>query len=68
MDICLYNGTLLSGSSMLAQCAVLIKDTKIADVFSQKRFEQKSFPSSTRLIDVNGAYIAPGFIDRRFAP
>ncbi|MDR2802706.1 MAG: N-acetylglucosamine-6-phosphate deacetylase [Treponema sp.] len=63
MGICLYNGTLLSGSSALKQCAVLINGSKIEDVFSQKRFEQKTFTSGMRLIDVNGAYIAPGFID-----
>ncbi|MDR0409827.1 MAG: N-acetylglucosamine-6-phosphate deacetylase [Spirochaetaceae bacterium] len=63
MDICLHNGTLIYGSSALADCAVLIKDSKIADVFSRKRFEQKTFPSDTLIIDVKGAYIAPGFID-----
>lgn len=63
MDICLHNGTLINGSSSLAQCAVLIKDGKIADVFSQNRFEQKKFSDDTRIINVNGAYITPGFID-----
>ncbi|MDR2098073.1 MAG: N-acetylglucosamine-6-phosphate deacetylase [Spirochaetaceae bacterium] len=63
MGICLYNGTLLNGSSALKQCAVLINGSKIEDVFSQKRFEQKNFSNDVRLIDVNGAFIAPGFID-----
>ncbi|AEE17438.1 N-acetylglucosamine-6-phosphate deacetylase [Treponema brennaborense] len=63
MSICLYNGTLLSGFSVMEKCAVLIEDGKIADVFSQKRFEQKRFASKVRLIDVEGAYIAPGLID-----
>ena len=63
MAICLYNGTLLSGFSVMEQCAVLIEDGKIADVFSQKRFEKKHFEPDTRLFDVQGAYIAPGFID-----
>jgi len=63
MSICLHNGTLLSGFSVMENCAVLIEDGKISDVFSQKRFEQKKFPPSVRVVDVEGAYIAPGFID-----
>ncbi|MDR2601910.1 MAG: N-acetylglucosamine-6-phosphate deacetylase [Spirochaetaceae bacterium] len=63
MGLCLHNGTLLNGSSAIPQCAVLINDSKIEDVFSQKRFEQKKFAPDVRLIDVEGAYIAPGFID-----
>ena len=35
----------------------------VSDVFSQKRFEQRHFASDVRIIDVDGAYIAPGFID-----
>ncbi|MDR0760365.1 MAG: N-acetylglucosamine-6-phosphate deacetylase, partial [Treponema sp.] len=34
-----------------------------SDVFSKKRFEKKQFPRSTEILDVEGAYIAPGFID-----
>ncbi len=63
MSICLYNGTILSGFSVMEKCAVLIEDGQIADVFNQKRFEQKKFDSSVRLIDVEGSYIAPGLID-----
>ncbi|MBO5137543.1 MAG: N-acetylglucosamine-6-phosphate deacetylase [Spirochaetaceae bacterium] len=63
MAICLYNGTLISGFSVMEKCAVLIENGKVEDVFSQKRFEKKHFDSSTKLFDVNGAYISPGFID-----
>ncbi len=63
MSICLYNGTLLSGFAVMEKCAVLIEDGQIADVFSHKRFEQKKFPASTRVYDVEGAFIAPGLID-----
>lgn len=63
MSICLYNGTLLSGFSTMEECAVLIEDGKIADVFSQKRFEKRRFDPGTRLFDVDGAFISPGFID-----
>ncbi|MFI3258373.1 MAG: N-acetylglucosamine-6-phosphate deacetylase [Spirochaetales bacterium] len=63
MDICLYNGTVLTGFSKMDNCAVLIQDGSIADVFSQRRFEKRNFGSNVRLIDVQGAFIAPGFID-----
>ncbi|MCL2721555.1 MAG: N-acetylglucosamine-6-phosphate deacetylase [Treponema sp.] len=47
----------------MEKCAVLAEDGFISDVFSQKRFEKRKFDNSVKLIDVNGAYIAPGFID-----
>jgi len=46
----------------MEDCAVLVENGQIADVFSNKRFEQRRF-DNTLLIDVNGAIIAPGFID-----
>ena len=63
MTVCLHNGILLSGISVMENCAVLVHDGLIEDVFNEKRFAQKKFDSSVKLIDVNGAYIAPGFID-----
>ena len=62
-SVCLYNGTVLTGLAAMEQCAVLIEDGIISDVFSQKRFEKREFDNSVRLIDVGGANIAPGFID-----
>jgi len=47
----------------MENCAVLAEDGFISDVFSYKRFQQKNFDDSVQLIDVGGAYIAPGFID-----
>ena len=47
----------------MENCAVLIEDGLISDVFSQKRFDQRRFESDVRIIDVGGAYVAPGFID-----
>ena len=44
-------------------CAVLVEDGLIVDVFSEKRFLQKQFGADTQIIDVHGAAIAPGFID-----
>jgi len=61
--VCLYNGTVLTGFAAMENCAVLVEDGFISDVFSYKRFQRKNFDNSVRLIDVGGACIAPGFID-----
>ena len=61
--ICLYNGTVMTGFAAMEHCAVLVEDGLVADVFSQKRFDQKHFGPEVRIIDVQESYIAPGFID-----
>jgi N-acetylglucosamine-6-phosphate deacetylase len=61
--ICLHNGTVMTSFAAMERCAVLIEDGLIADVFSEKRFEQKRFGSDVEIIDVHGAFITPGFID-----
>jgi len=61
--ICLHNGTVMTSFAAMERCAVLVEDGLIADVFSQKRFEQKRFNPGTQIIDVEEAVIAPGFID-----
>ena len=62
-SICLHNGTVLTGFAAMEQCAVLIENGIITDVFSKKRFEQKHFSTETQIIDVDNCIIAPGFID-----
>jgi N-acetylglucosamine-6-phosphate deacetylase len=62
-SICLYNGTVMTGFAAMEHCAVLIEDGLVADVFSQRRFDQKHFGPETKIIDVAESYIAPGFID-----
>jgi len=62
-SVCINNGTVLTGFTAMENCAVLVEDGLVSDVFSQKRFEQKQFDSSVRIIDAEGGYIAPGFID-----
>jgi N-acetylglucosamine-6-phosphate deacetylase len=47
----------------MPRSAVLVEDGRIADVFSERRFEQKHFPAGTRIHDAGGAFIAPGLID-----
>lgn len=61
--VCIHNGTILAGYARMEDCAVLVEDGLIADVFSERRFEQKRFPSDAVMLDAGGAYIAPGFID-----
>jgi len=62
-SICLHNGTVITNFAALDECAVLVENGLISDVFSEKRFLQKRFSPETQIIDVNGAVIAPGFID-----
>ena len=62
-SICLHDGTVLTGFAMMEHCSILVEDGTIADVFSQRRFEQKHFGPDVQVINVEGAYIAPGFID-----
>ena len=62
-ETCFHNATLLNGYSAMPNCSVLIKQHKIIDVFNETRFKQKKFKPDTKLIDLKGAYIAPGFID-----
>jgi N-acetylglucosamine-6-phosphate deacetylase len=53
----------MTGFASMERCAVLVEDGLVADVFSQRRFDQKHFGPETRIIDVAESYIAPGFID-----
>jgi N-acetylglucosamine-6-phosphate deacetylase len=62
-SVCLHNGTVLTGFSAMEQCAVMVEDGIVSDVYSQKRFEKRHFDSDVQIIDVEGCYIAPGFID-----
>lgn len=63
MAFCLHNGTLLTGLSVMENCAVLVDDGIIIDVFSENRFQKKVFEPSVQIIDVQGSYITPGLID-----
>lgn len=60
---CIHNATVFNGFTMMRNCAVLIKQNKIIDVFNESRFKQKIFKADTIFMDAKGAYIAPGFID-----
>lgn len=60
----LLNGTIVSTSLKMEGYALFIdSDGKIGEMFPMEHLPYKSFPSTTRKIDVKGGYIAPGFID-----
>ncbi len=62
-SIVIHNGELLPGYARMPRSAVLVEEGRIADVFSERRFEQKRFPAGTKIFDAGGAFIAPGLID-----
>jgi len=62
-SIWLINGTVITGSFRQEQGCVQIKEGKIEDVVSLRRFESRSHDPDTRVYDVKGSYITPGFID-----
>ena len=62
-SFCLHNATVLTGFSVMKNCAVYVKDHKIVDVFNEERFAKKQFAPDVRIINVNKAFVAPGFID-----
>lgn len=47
----------------MRDCAVLVRQNKIVDVFNEERLAHKNFRADTFFIDAKGAYLAPGFID-----
>ena len=61
--ICLHNATVITGYSIMRNCAVYIKNSQIADVYNEERFKNKKFSPKVKIIDVNGAYVMPGLID-----
>ena len=62
-SICLYNATILSGYAVMERCSVLINGATIAEVFQEHRNKQRHFGPETKLIDLGGSYLVPGFID-----
>jgi N-acetylglucosamine-6-phosphate deacetylase len=62
-QIVIHDCRLLSGYARMENCAVLIEDGLVSDVFSERRFEQKRFESSAEIIDAGGAFVAPGLVD-----
>lgn len=62
-SICIHNATVLNGFTLMKNCAVLVKQNKIVDVFNESRFLSKKISEDTLIIDAKGAYVIPGLID-----
>jgi N-acetylglucosamine-6-phosphate deacetylase len=62
-SICIHNARVFSGFAKMDGCSVLIEDGKIADIFSERRFEQKRLGADVKLIESGGANVSAGFID-----
>jgi N-acetylglucosamine-6-phosphate deacetylase len=60
---CFHNGTVFTGVTVLPESTVIVQDGKISDVISNEQFGKLNLPSDTRVYDVRGAHVAPGFID-----
>lgn len=62
--IVLTNSTIITGFAQLENCALAIDENGlVSDIFNMNRLEQKSFPSNTIRIDLQGNYIIPGLFD-----
>ena len=61
----LINGTIISVGAIINDCAISIDDEgNIDDVIRMRRFDSTQYnDSTTKIIDVKGAYITPGLID-----
>lgn len=60
----LINGVVVTGTIKIPNCGLYIDSSgHIGDIFNMNRFNQKQFPQGTEVIDVQGDYIAAGFID-----
>ena len=60
--VCIHNATVFNGYTMMRDCAVLVRQNKIVDVFNEERLAHKNFRADTFFFDAKGAYLAPGFI------
>lgn len=61
--VCFHNGILLTGTTKFDCGAILVNNNRIIDVLNESRLTKKKLPQDTCYIDVEGAYISPGFID-----
>lgn len=62
-NVCLYNGTIFTGSKFIDNGAVLIENNKIARVFGENEFRKNALNQKTEYVNLDGSYAVPGFID-----
>lgn len=60
---CFYNAEVYTGLAHFGKSAVLVENGSIVDIFNITRMSQKKFPEGTQFFDLEGAILAPGFID-----
>lgn len=60
---CIHNATVVAGYAQMPESAVLVEGASVVEVFSERRFRQKSFSRDDTVIDAEGAYLVPGLID-----
>lgn len=61
--LCLYNGTLHTGLTVLHESTLIIDKGRIVDVLSNARFKKLELPKEATVIDLQQINVAPGFID-----
>lgn len=61
--ICLHNANVYTGITVLRESTVIIKDGKIEDVVSNRRFKERQLSKDAQVFYLNGANISAGFID-----
>ncbi len=61
--ICLRNATVFTGIAMVEHANVIVEDGKVVDVIKNDKLDKMEFSEDTTHIHLNGAYVAPGFID-----
>lgn len=62
-QIWIENGTIFTGVALLQKSTIVVEEGHIKDVMSEFRLKQRKVPEDAVIINVNGAYISPGFID-----
>ncbi|POQ99684.1 N-acetylglucosamine-6-phosphate deacetylase [Alkalispirochaeta sphaeroplastigenens] len=62
-QLILSNARVFTGVTELEESAVVVEEGKITEVCSRRRLEQKELSRETRCIDLEGALVAPGFVD-----
>lgn len=61
--LCLYNGTLHTGLTVLHESTLIIEKGRIVDVLSNARFKKMTLPKDAQVIDLGQMNVSPGFID-----
>ena len=62
MKTVIYNGTIITGKKRIENSSVYIEHGRITEILP----EQGGIPGDWQVIDAEGAYVVPGFIDLHF--